>query len=223
VGAATVNDAVAAWAALEDPWRRCLSLAWEAYGAGTIPVGAVLVNGDGRVVSEGRNRVYDMTAPTGQIANSMLAHAEVNALVGLDTSGNYYDHVLYTTLEPCLLCVGASLRSTIGSVRYAGADPFGGADDGPVRRESKHGLRPLQLDGPRRDQFGLLAAALPLAFYLQRGSGEHVLRASKLRAPGALAVAEALVGFGVHHHAETASRLSDALPEVWKLLRAPGG
>jgi tRNA(Arg) A34 adenosine deaminase TadA len=60
------------------------------------------------------------------VENEVVAtHAEINALVGLDTSGDYYEHVLYTTLEPCLLCVGASLRSTIGSVRCAGADPFG--------------------------------------------------------------------------------------------------
>ena len=36
----------------------CLSLAWEAYGAGTIPVGAALVDAEGAVVAEGRNRVY---------------------------------------------------------------------------------------------------------------------------------------------------------------------
>ncbi len=214
-----MTEAVLAWAALDDPWRACLSLAWEAYGAGTIPVGAVLVDGGGSIVSEGRNRVYDTTAPAGQIANSMLAHAEVNALVGLDTSGNYYEHVLYTTLEPCLLCVGASLRSTIGSVRYAGADPFGGADDGPVHRESKHGIRPLELHGPRQDELGVLAAALPLAFYLRRGSGEHVLRASKLRAPGALSAAAALVDSGISDGIDAVRNLPEALPEIWDLLR----
>ena len=36
----------------------CLSLAWAAHGAGTIPVGATL-GGSGVVVAEGRNRVYE--------------------------------------------------------------------------------------------------------------------------------------------------------------------
>ena len=71
-------DAASAWDALEEPWRLCLSLAWEAYGAGTIPVGAVLVDGSGAVVAEGRNRIYEPLAPP--------RHAEVNALVALTPS-----------------------------------------------------------------------------------------------------------------------------------------
>jgi len=32
---------------LEEPWRRCLSLAWAASGAGATPVGAALVDRSG--------------------------------------------------------------------------------------------------------------------------------------------------------------------------------
>src|SRR6201999_3192788 len=85
--------AIDAWHALDEPWRACLSLAWEAYGGGTIPVGAVLGDGSGESVAEGRNRVYERTGPPGQLANSLLAHAEVNALVALDPERRYEDHV----------------------------------------------------------------------------------------------------------------------------------
>jgi hypothetical protein len=50
-----------AWAALEEPWRVCLSLAWEAYGAGTIPVGAALVDGAGSA-TRARTRTAAATA-----------------------------------------------------------------------------------------------------------------------------------------------------------------
>jgi hypothetical protein len=51
-------------------------------------------------VAEGRNRIYEREAPPGQLANSLLAHAEVDTLVSLDPERRYEDHVLYTALEP---------------------------------------------------------------------------------------------------------------------------
>jgi hypothetical protein len=50
-----LSDAAAAWDALEEPWRACLVLAWSAYGAGTLPGGAALVDEAGTLVAEGRN------------------------------------------------------------------------------------------------------------------------------------------------------------------------
>jgi hypothetical protein len=57
----------------------CLSLAWAAYGAGTIPVGAALVDGSGVVVAEGRIGVlasallpafYLRRKPTGHVVRA---------------------------------------------------------------------------------------------------------------------------------------------------------
>lgn len=44
---------------LDERWRAVLELAWEAYLAGTIPVGAVVADADGRVVARGRNRIFE--------------------------------------------------------------------------------------------------------------------------------------------------------------------
>ena len=44
---------------LDARWRATLELAWEAYLAGTIPVGAVVADADGRVVARGRNRIFE--------------------------------------------------------------------------------------------------------------------------------------------------------------------
>lgn len=49
-----MSDATAdAWAAREPPWRACLELAWSAYGAGTIPVGAAVTGAASTVIAEG--------------------------------------------------------------------------------------------------------------------------------------------------------------------------
>ena len=213
-----MSDAATAWDALEEPWRVCLALSWRAYGAGTIPVGAALVDGGGAVVAEGRNRVYEPTGPEGQIANSLLAHAEVNALVGLDPERRYEDHVLYTALEPCLLCVGATVMATVGRVRYAGADPYGGGDGGLVGGNPHIERLPLQFEGPRDDAFGVLASALLSAFYLRRNPQGAVVVAYAERMPDVLAVARALLDAGAPERAAAGVPLHEALPAIWGAL-----
>lgn len=102
-------------------WLAAFMLAWEAFQERSIPVGAVLVDGAGTIVARGRNRMSGTVAPAGQIAGSRIAHAELNALAQL-APGDYADHVLYTTLEPCYLCTMALRFSHLGTVRFAAAD-----------------------------------------------------------------------------------------------------
>jgi tRNA(Arg) A34 adenosine deaminase TadA len=214
--------AEAAWAALEPPWRTCLELAWRAYGANTIPVGAAVTDGAGTVVAEGRNRVYERTAPTGQIANSLLAHAEINALVGLDPERRYEDHTLYTALEPCVLCVGAAVMATVGRIAYAGADPYGGGSQSALAGVNAHVERvPLRLDGPREDRFGRLASALLLAFFLRRRPEGHVVAAYTTHAPRLRPVADALLERGARETAAAGVPLGEALPSLRDALAQP--
>lgn len=80
---------------------------------GTYPIGAIIVDADGNVVSRGRNRVFSECDPT--------AHAEVDAIrqAGqhlLDVSKKRYtknDLTLYTTCEPCPMCSCTILMSGI--------------------------------------------------------------------------------------------------------------
>jgi tRNA(Arg) A34 adenosine deaminase TadA len=67
------------------PWIDVFVLMWEAYVAGTIPVGAVIADESGRVVARGRNRIFDSPAG-GELGGSRLAHAEVNALLALSSA-----------------------------------------------------------------------------------------------------------------------------------------
>jgi tRNA(Arg) A34 adenosine deaminase TadA len=115
------------------------SLAWEAFIEGSIAVGAVLCDGAGDIVSRGRNRRYSGEAVPGQLSGSGIAHAEINTLATLP-SGSYPAHVLYTTLEPCLLRTAALRMSKVGTVCFAAADPLWHSVD-RLTREVGHRAR----------------------------------------------------------------------------------
>jgi tRNA(Arg) A34 adenosine deaminase TadA len=156
------DRAVDAWQELDEPWRASLELAWEAYLAGTIPVGSVVAAPDGKVVARGRNRIFD--PPGHGLSGSRLAHAEVDALAQLPVTDRYRDHVLYSTLEPCLLCTAATLLATVGRIEYATEDPFGGACNGAI--DTAHWRRSAPEIGPALGGWpGRLSAALQSAFW----------------------------------------------------------
>ena len=116
------------WETLTEPWRTCVDLAWEAYRADSLPIGAVVTDMDGNVLSRGRNRIHEQSGESGTLFGHKLAHAEVNALVKLD-----YDRhdaracALYTTTEPCPLCVGALRMADLAELRYASREPWAGS------------------------------------------------------------------------------------------------
>jgi tRNA(Arg) A34 adenosine deaminase TadA len=53
----------------------------------------------------------------------VLAHAEINALMAMRFPDTY-GKVLYSSLQPCLLCTAAAMHSRIGVVHFAVADPL---------------------------------------------------------------------------------------------------
>ena len=111
---------------LSEPWRVSVELAWETYCAGSLPIGAVVADTHGNVLSRGRNRIHERSGEDGSLFGHKLAHAEVNALITLDLDGSDAC-VLYTTTEPCPLCVGAARMSDVREVRYAAREPWGGS------------------------------------------------------------------------------------------------
>ncbi len=103
-----------------------------------------------------------------QLANSHVAHAELNALALLPPNRHYEDHTLLTTLEPCCMCSGAAVQATIMSLRYAGRDPYAGTAhievDTPQARR-----RPISMLGPLPDVHGRFAELLHVIWLLERG------------------------------------------------------
>jgi tRNA(Arg) A34 adenosine deaminase TadA len=163
------------WERVDEAWREAFALAWEAFGAGTIPVGAVVVDTDGTILARGRNRIFERDAPPSQLASSRLAHAEVNALAQLGMGRAYRDCVLYTTLEPCPLCVGAASLSRVPLVRFAAWDVYSGG--GGLQHVELEVARQLQIvvDGPLDGPLALLGEALHLAFFVARGDESNEL------------------------------------------------
>jgi len=109
--------------------ERAVTLAIENVAAGGGPFGALVVGSDGTVLAEGQNRVTRDLDPT--------AHAEVVAIrracqaVG---SFSLAGATLYTSCEPCPLCLSAALWARVSRVVYA-ADRHDAADGGFDDRE----------------------------------------------------------------------------------------
>jgi len=178
---------VAGW---DHAWERTLDLAWDAFCAGTTPVGAVVIDAAGVIVAEGRGRRYEPAAPPGQLAGTHVAHAELNALAQLGADRHYEDHALLTTLEPCGMCHGAAIQASVGVLAYAGADPYAGTghlDFGIPQTRN----RPLQVTGPLPGERGRLAELLHIVFLVQRPAGPHVLAAQQAALPSQTAQAAA--------------------------------
>ena len=101
--------------------REALTLAHEAWRAGEVPVGAVVVK-DGTIIGRGYNRPITSHDPT--------THAEIVAIRNAAAHLKNYrliDCELYVTLEPCMMCVGAMLHARLKRVVYGARDPKTGA------------------------------------------------------------------------------------------------
>lgn len=106
----------------EEMMLKALELAKKAYSIGEIPVGAIVVDGDGNIIGEGYNRRESDNSPT--------AHAEMLAIEkAAETLGHWRlsECTLYVTLEPCPMCAGAIINSRLKRVVYGAFDDKGGA------------------------------------------------------------------------------------------------
>ncbi len=94
---------------------------------GEVPVGAVVVALDGRIVARAGNRTREQADPT--------AHAEILALRAACAalgSERLADHDLYVTLEPCPMCAAAIGFARIRRLYFGAPDPkSGGVLHGP--------------------------------------------------------------------------------------------
>ena len=81
-----------------------------------VPVGCVIVN---------KNDIISRSSNMVELLNDSTAHAELIAITSAQNSlnsKNLDNCILYTTLEPCLMCYGAIYWSKINTVVYGASD-----------------------------------------------------------------------------------------------------
>ncbi|GAA1729002.1 tRNA adenosine(34) deaminase TadA [Isoptericola hypogeus] len=116
---ATVSGRRQVWDAL---MGLALHEASHALATDDVPVGALVVDADGRLVGLGRNRREETGDPT--------AHAEVLALrQAAATQGEWRltGCTLVVTLEPCVMCAGALVAARVRRLVLGAWDPKAGA------------------------------------------------------------------------------------------------
>lgn len=112
-------------AARQDPefWmKKALELAKRAAEKDEVPVGAILIDSEGRKIAEGFNLREHL--------QTTLAHAEILAVHRASkkkSSWRLTGATLYVTLEPCLMCAGALIQARVKKVVFGAYDPKGGA------------------------------------------------------------------------------------------------
>ncbi|MGY6411956.1 MAG: nucleoside deaminase [Alkalilacustris sp.] len=136
-----------------------LAEARAAAARGEVPVGAVVVAPDGRIVARAGNRTRALADPT--------AHAEILALraaCAAAGSERLPEHDLYVTLEPCPMCAAAIGFARIRRLYFGASDPkSGGVLHGPrVYAHPQAHHRPEIYDGLAADE----AEALLRAFFV---------------------------------------------------------
>jgi len=101
-----------------------LEQARKAYDRGEFPVGCVIVKGSQVIASGSRKGTSEKKG-----GYSEIDHAEIRAIKCLETVDIRFDPgelVLFSTMEPCLMCLGAIILAGIKKIVYAYEDPMGG-------------------------------------------------------------------------------------------------
>jgi len=100
--------------------KEALVQAKKALKKGEVPIGAVVVLGD-EIIGKGHNQPITKKDPT--------AHAEIIALKEASNRLDNYrlnEAIIYTTLEPCLMCAGALVHARIKKIIFAAQDTKSG-------------------------------------------------------------------------------------------------
>ncbi len=137
--------------------RHALALAERAqHEDNEIPVGALVVDGDGQLVAEGWNRNIAESDPS--------AHAEIVAMRRAGQAlGNHrlVGCTLYVSLEPCAMCAMAMVHARVARVVFGAFDPKTGAAGSvfDLLADARHNHRVEVLGGLLGEQAGAMLSA----------------------------------------------------------------
>jgi tRNA(adenine34) deaminase len=127
--------------------------AHKAFDHNEVPVGAVIINKDGKIIARAYNQV--------EKKESQLAHAELQVLAKVTKKMKRWrcnDLTMYVTLQPCMMCMGALILSRIGRIVYTAHSPLFG----------------YNLD--KQDWFGIYKDSLPVIEFHKRVESIELLK-----------------------------------------------
>lgn len=110
--------------------KQAVALARRASDKGEVPVGAVVVSEDGKIIGRGYNQTHK--------SKNALRHAELIAIAQAQrVLGDWRlgSCDLYVTLEPCLMCLGAIGNTRVRNVYYLLADPLFGSVESKLTKQ----------------------------------------------------------------------------------------
>jgi tRNA(Arg) A34 adenosine deaminase TadA len=187
-------------------------MAWESYRRGGIAVGAVLTDGTENIIGRGRNQRFAAVAPRG-----LLAHAEMEALAVVPArKDRARDSVLYTTLHPCPMCLGAVVVARVGGVHFGAFDPTWRGIERLPRLNNEVRRRWPAVTGPISGPLGEFLAVLPCL-----NTSGALVRAMEATAPRRAELVRA-VARRFTNTAELPDTVDEGMEQVWDLLTERG-
>lgn len=114
--------------------KQALMEAHKAYEADEVPIGAVVVC---------KNQIIARAHNLTERLNDVTAHAEMQAITSAADylGGKYLDEcTLYVTLEPCVMCAGATMLAHVGEIVYGAGDSkkgFNRLSDSVLHKKTK--------------------------------------------------------------------------------------
>ncbi|MBR5090168.1 MAG: nucleoside deaminase [Ruminiclostridium sp.] len=112
---------------LNKHWQEVFELGWQSFCEGNLPIGAVIVDESGKTISVGRNHYITSE----RFPNYKVDHAETECiqLLDIEKHPDLKNYTLYTSMEPCPMCIGTIIMSNLKRVRVAAHDAWAGASD----------------------------------------------------------------------------------------------
>ncbi len=105
---------------VESLMREALAVARQGLESGEVPIGCVIARGDGMVVARAHNELNQSQNKTAHA--EMVAFSRAAGKVPTDAQ----DLILVSTLEPCVMCLGASMEAAVDAILFGLSAPADG-------------------------------------------------------------------------------------------------
>ncbi len=177
------------WKDISKNWQAAFKEAWISFCNGCTPIGASLSDENDELLLSDHNRNNDA-----ETINKRTSHAEACLIRRLDTSKyNPKKVTLYTTMEPCPMCMGMIIMSNIKRLRSAARDTYCGMmhllDTEPyyIGKQVDHMFE--------NDELELIQLVLQSYYelrHIDNGQGTHVFDSFKEQNEKAVTIAQKL-------------------------------